>query len=66
MKYVFNIFTGTLDVIEDHFGTGGIFLTDSDGNVWQVTVDTTGALVTTLIVPPVANVWLPLGLSNMP
>lgn len=49
MKFVFNPFTANLDVIEDHFGLSGIFITDADGVEWQVTVDTSGNLVTTRV-----------------
>lgn len=49
MRFVLNPFTANLDAIEDHFGVNGIFLTDTNGVVWQVRVDTSGNLITTRV-----------------
>lgn len=54
-KYIFNPLEAEFDAIEDRFGTEGIYLTDSNGVEWQVTVNTAGALVTTAVVPPAAG-----------
>lgn len=48
-KFTFNPLTGQLDAYENNFGTEGIYLVDSNGRKWQLTVDTAGALITTLI-----------------
>ncbi|MHA2066812.1 MAG: hypothetical protein ACXABY_20775 [Candidatus Thorarchaeota archaeon] len=48
-KFTFNPFTNNLDAYVNDFGTEGIYLIDSNGEKWQLTVDTAGALITTLI-----------------
>lgn len=48
-KFTFNPITAELDAYVNNFGTEGIYLVDSDGKKWQLTVDTAGALITTYI-----------------
>lgn len=46
-KFLFNPFTSNFDAYTNAFGETGIYLTDSDGVVWQLRVDTAGVLYTT-------------------
>lgn len=47
-KFLFNPFTSNFDAYTNAFGETGIYLTDSDGVVWQLQVDTAGVLYTTV------------------
>lgn len=74
-QYKFNPFTGQLDDVGDFSSSGGtitgdvtfpvtgFLMTDSSGNTWRVTINTSGAIVTTLVITGPGG-WLSLGFTN--
>lgn len=70
-RYTFNAITGEFDVIdksafitETTDGITTIRWHASDGSLWDMTIDPTGAVITTAVTVAANQPWLSLGFTN--